>query len=104
MGIPLKELIEKHCGGVIGGWDNLFVVIPGGSSVPLLPKKICDTITMDFDSLRAVGSGLGTAGVIVMNKSTDIIDAICRLAFFINMSHVVNAPHVVKALAGCIAY
>jgi NADH-quinone oxidoreductase subunit F len=82
MGIPLKELIEKHCGGVIGGWDNLLAVIPGGSSVPLLPKEICDTINMDFDSLRAVGSGLGTAGVIVMNKSTDIIEAICRLAFF----------------------
>ena len=82
MGIPLKELIETHCGGVIGGWDNLLAVIPGGSSVPLITKKVCDTIEMDFDSLRAVGSGLGTAGVIVMNKSTDIIDAICRISYF----------------------
>jgi NADH-quinone oxidoreductase subunit F len=82
MGIPLKKLIETHCGGVIGGWDNLLAVIPGGSSVPLLNKEVCDTIEMDFDSLRAVGSGLGTAGIIVMNKSTDIIDAICRISYF----------------------
>ncbi len=82
MGIPLKELIEKHAGGVIGGWDNLLAIIPGGSSVPMLPKEICETITMDFDSLRAVGSGLGTAAVIVMNKSTDLIYAIARLSKF----------------------
>ena len=82
MGIPLKELIEKHAGGVRGGWDNLLAVIPGGSSVPLLPKSICDTITMDFDALRNVGSGLGTAGVIVMDKSTDVIAAIARLSYF----------------------
>lgn len=82
MGISLKELIEVHAGGVIGGWDNLLAVIPGGSSVPMLPKEICETITMDFDSLRAVGSGLGTAAVIVMNKSTDLIYAIARLSKF----------------------
>ena len=82
MGIPLKELIEKYAGGVRGGWDNLLAVIPGGSSVPLLPKSICDTICMDFDSLRAAGSGLGTAGVIVMDKSTDVIAAIARLSYF----------------------
>lgn len=82
MGIPLKDLIEKHAGGVIGGWDNLKAVIPGGSSVPMLPKSICDTVVMDFDSLRAVQSGLGTAGVIVMDKSTDVIEAIERLSHF----------------------
>ncbi len=82
MGIPLKELIEKHAGGVRGGWDNLKAIIPGGSSTPLLPKEVCDTAIMDFDSLRAVQSGLGTAGVIVMDKSTDIIQAIARLAHF----------------------
>ncbi len=82
MGIPLKDLIEKHAGGVIGGWDNLKAVIPGGSSVPMLPKSICDTVLMDFDSLRAVTSGLGTAGVIVMDKSTDVIEAIERLSHF----------------------
>src|SRR3546814_503360 len=82
MGIPLRELIEKHAGGVRGGWDNLPAVIPGGSSVPLLPKSICDTVLMDFDSLREVKSGLGTAAVIVMDKSTDVIAAIARLAHF----------------------
>ncbi len=82
MGIPLKELIEKHAGGVRGGWDNLLAVIPGGSSVPVLPKDICDTVLMDFDSLREQRSGLGTAAVIVMDKSTDIIEAIARLSKF----------------------
>ncbi|MGB4106626.1 MAG: NADH-quinone oxidoreductase subunit NuoF [Alphaproteobacteria bacterium] len=82
MGIPLKELLDKHCGGVRGGWDNLLAVIPGGSSTPLLPKSVCESLPMDFDSLRAAGSGLGTAGVIVMDKSTDIIYAIARLSYF----------------------
>jgi NADH-quinone oxidoreductase subunit F len=82
MSIPLKELIEKHCGGVRGGWDNLLAVIPGGSSVPVLPKHICDTVLMDFDALREQRSGLGTAAVIVMDKSTDIVKAIARLSRF----------------------
>ena len=82
MGIPLRELIEEHAGGVRGGWDNLLAVIPGGSSVPVLPKSICDTVLMDFDSLRDVQSGLGTAAVIVMDKSTDIVKAIARLSEF----------------------
>ena len=82
MGIPLKELIEKHAGGVRGGWNNLLAIIPGGSSVPLLPKDICDTVLMDFDSLRNVKSGLGTAAVIVMDKSTDVVRAIARLSKF----------------------
>jgi len=82
MGVPLRELIEKHAGGVRGGWDNLLAVIPGGSSVPCIPRSICDTVMMDFDSLQAVKSGLGTAAVIVMDKSTDIVAAIQRLAHF----------------------
>lgn len=82
MGIPLKELIDKHCGGVIGGWENVQGIIPGGSSVPCLPKDICDDILMDFDSLREVKSGLGTAAVMVMDKSVDIIAAITRLSAF----------------------
>ncbi|KAL3346824.1 hypothetical protein AABB24_025325 [Solanum stoloniferum] len=82
MSISLKELIERHCGGVRGGWDNLLAVIPGGSSVPLLPKNICEDVLMDFDALKAVQSGLGTAAVIVMDKSTDVVDAIARLSYF----------------------
>ena len=82
MGIPLRELIEKHAGGVRGGWDNLLAVIPGGSSTPLMPQSVCNTITMDFDALKEAGTGLGTAGVIVMDKSTDIVKAIARLSYF----------------------
>ncbi len=82
MSIPLRELIDRYAGGVRGGWDNLLAVIPGGSSVPLIPKSICDDVLMDFDALRDVKSGLGTAGVIVMDKSTDLIRAIDRLAQF----------------------
>ena len=82
MGIPLRELIDKHAGGVRGGWENLLAVIPGGSSVPLIPKSVCDNVIMDFDALADVQSGLGTAAVIVMDKSTDIIAAIWRLSQF----------------------
>lgn len=82
MGIPLKELIEKHAGGVVGGWENLQAVIPGGSSMPVLSKKICDTIKMDFDSLVEVQSGLGTAGVVVIDKSQDIVKCFARIARF----------------------
>ena len=82
MGIPLKELIEKHAGGVQGGWDNLLAVIPGGSSVPMITKEQCDTAVMDCDGLRELGSGLGTGAVIVMDKSTDIVKAISRLSKF----------------------
>jgi len=82
LGIPLKELLDRHAGGVRGGWDNLKAVIPGGSSTPILPKDICDTVLMDFDSLKEVKSGLGTAGVIVMDSSTDVVYAIARLAHF----------------------
>jgi NADH-quinone oxidoreductase subunit F len=82
LGIPLRELIDTYAGGVRGGWDNLLGVIPGGASVPVLPKSICDTVLMDFDSLRDVKSGLGTAAVMVMDRSTDIIHAIARLSQF----------------------
>ena len=82
MSIPMRELIEKHARGVRGGWDNLLGVIPGGSSTPVLPKNICDTVLMDFDALVEVKSGLGTAALIVMDKSTDIIKAITILARF----------------------
>ncbi|MEE8272347.1 MAG: NADH-quinone oxidoreductase subunit NuoF [Alphaproteobacteria bacterium] len=82
LGIPLKELIERHAGGVRGGWDNLLAVIPGGSSTPVIPKDVCETVLMDFDGLREVQSALGTAGVIVMDKSTDVIYAIARLSHF----------------------
>ena len=82
MSIPFEELIERHCGGIRGGWDNLKAVIPGGSSVPLLPADIAREAIMDFDWLREQRSGLGTAAVIVMDQSTDVIKAIWRLSKF----------------------
>ncbi len=92
MSIPLRELIERHAGGVRGGWDNLLGVIPGGSSVPIITKDVCEKVLyaelivtrarMDFDSLRDAGTALGTAGLIVLDKSTDVIDAILRLSKF----------------------
>ncbi|HPD94030.1 MAG TPA: NADH-ubiquinone oxidoreductase-F iron-sulfur binding region domain-containing protein, partial [Pararhodobacter sp.] len=63
-------------------WGNLKAVIPGGSSVPVLPAEQIRTAIMDFDSLRDLKSGLGTAAVIVMDQSTDIIKAIWRLSKF----------------------
>ena len=82
MGISFRELIETHCGGITGGWDNLLAVIPGGSSVPLVPAAEIMDAPMDFDGLKALGSGLGTAAVIVMDKSTDIVRAISRISYF----------------------
>ena len=82
MGISFRELIETHAGGIRGGWDNLLAVIPGGSSVPLVPAAQIKDAPMDFDGLKALGSGLGTAAVIVMDKSTDIVRAISRLSYF----------------------
>jgi len=82
LGVPLKYLIQKYAGDVVGGWDNLQAVIPGGSSVPLLPKNLCEDVLMDFDSLKEAGSALGTAGVIVINKNTNITKVILRLSEF----------------------
>ena len=82
MSVPFKDMMDKHCGGIRGGWDNLLAVIPGGSSVPCVPAEQIMDCPMDFDSLRGLQSGLGTAAVIVMDKSTDMIKAIARLAYF----------------------
>ena len=82
MGISFRELIDRHAGGIRGGWDNLLAVIPGGSSVPLVPAAEIMDAPMDFDGLKALGSGLGTAAVIVMDKSTDIVRAISRISYF----------------------
>ncbi len=82
MGIPFRELIEKHCGGIRGGWDNLLAVIPGGSSVPLVPGADIIDAPMDFDGLKEIQTSLGTAAVIVMDKSTDIVKAIARISYF----------------------
>ncbi len=82
MGITMRDLIDTHAGGVRGGWDNLLAVIPGGASVPMMPKNLCEEAIMDYDGLREHGSGLGTGAVMVMDRSTDLIKAIARLSKF----------------------
>ncbi|MDR0484081.1 MAG: NADH-quinone oxidoreductase subunit NuoF [Alphaproteobacteria bacterium] len=84
LGISFKELIETHCGGVIGGWDNLLAVIPGGSSTPIIPAHLCERLTMDFEGMKAVGSSLGTGAVIVFNKSVEILKAMKNIVSFYN--------------------
>ncbi len=82
MSIPLRTLLEEHCGGVRGGWGNLKAVIPGGSSVRMITAAMAEEALMDFDSLSAMKSGLGTAACIVMDKSTDVVRAIARISYF----------------------
>ncbi|MBS3848345.1 NADH-quinone oxidoreductase subunit NuoF [Devosia neptuniae] len=82
MGESFKDIIEKHCGGIRGGWDNLLAVIPGGASVPCVPGERIQDAIVDFDGLKEAGSSLGTAAIIVMDKQTDIIKAIWRLSAF----------------------
>ncbi|MFI0846750.1 NADH-quinone oxidoreductase subunit NuoF [Mesorhizobium sp. IMUNJ 23232] len=82
MGISFRELVEKHGGGVRGGWDNLLAVIPGGASCPVIKGEDMADAIMDFDGMREKKSSFGTAAVIVMDKSTDIVKAIARLAYF----------------------
>jgi NADH-quinone oxidoreductase subunit F len=82
LGISFPELIERYAGGIRGGWDNLLAVIPGGASCPLVrADDMMDTL-MDFDGLRQVNSSFGTGGLIIMDKSTDIIKAIWRISVF----------------------
>lgn len=82
LGIPFRDLIEKHAGGVRGGWDNLLAVIPGGASCPVVRADQIMDAQMDFDGMRAIGSSFGTGGLIVMDKSTDVIAAISRISYF----------------------
>jgi len=82
MSIPMRELIERHGGGVRGGWKNLKAVIPGGASCPVLTAEQCEDAIMDYDGMRAARSSFGTACMIVMDQNTDVIKAIWRLSKF----------------------
>ncbi len=82
MGIPMRELIEKHGGGIRGGWKNLKAIIPGGASCPVIPAEQCGDAIMDFDGMRELRSSFGTACMIVMDQQTDVIKAIWRLSKF----------------------
>jgi len=82
MGVSMREMIERHGGGIRGGWDNLKAIIPGGASCPILPRDLCEDAIMDFDWMRENKSSLGTGCMIVMDQSTDVIKAIWRLSKF----------------------
>ena len=82
MSISFEELIERHCGGIRGGWDNLKAVIPGGSSVPVLPADVMMETDMDYDSISAAGSMLGSGAVIVMDEHTCMVNVLANLAHF----------------------
>jgi len=80
MGTPFKDLLEM-AGGVWKG-RALKAVIPGGSSVPVLPAEIIMQANMDYDSLRNVGSAVGAGSVIVMDETTDMVKVLERLSYF----------------------
>lgn len=80
LGIPFKELLEM-AGGVRGG-RKLKAVIPGGSSMPVLPADIMMNIDMDFDTLQKAGSGLGSGAVIVMDETVCMVRMLQRISHF----------------------
>lgn len=80
-GTPLMTIINDYCGGVTGG-KEIKMVIPGGSSMPPLTKEEALTIKMDDASLKAIGSAIGTAGVMVMNEDADIVKVLLRISKF----------------------
>ncbi len=82
VGIPVKQLIEEHFGGVRGGWGNLKAVIPGGISVRMIPAHEAEEAVMTYEDLQARGSGLGTGTMIVFDKDADLVKAIARASYF----------------------
>jgi NADH-quinone oxidoreductase subunit F len=80
MGIPFRDLLEI-CGGVQGG-RTLKAVIPGGSSVPVLPGEVIMRCTMDYTSLQQAGSSFGTGAVIVMDDTTCMVRVLQRISRF----------------------
>jgi NADH-quinone oxidoreductase subunit F len=82
MSIPLKQLLEAHAGGVRGGWGNLKAVMPGGGSTPMIPAHEAEIALMDYDSLRDFKTAMGSASVIVIDHSADLVRAVARLSKF----------------------
>ena len=83
LGTPFSELLEM-AGGVRKG-NKLKGVIPGGSSMPILPAEVMMEMTMDFDALAKAGSGLGSGAVIVMDETTCMVKACTRISRFYHM-------------------
>lgn len=80
MGIPLRELVENHAGGPLPG-RRIKAVIPGGVSAPVIPEHGLE-VGMDFDSLAAAGSMLGSAGVVVIDDATCMVKVATRIIEF----------------------
>jgi NADH-quinone oxidoreductase subunit F len=80
LGIPFKDLLD-YAGGVKGG-RKLKAVIPGGSSVPVVPGDVMLKVNMDYDSLKAAGSAIGSAAVIVMDETTCMVRVLERISRF----------------------
>lgn len=81
MGYPLMKLINEDCGGIAGG-RRLKAVIPGGSSVPILTAEECEKVNLDYESVAAAGSMLGSGGIIVMDETADIFESTMNLTHF----------------------
>jgi len=81
LGIPFMELLNEHAGGMLHPDRPLKAAVPGGSSMKVLPAPRCDVL-LDFDSLAAAGTSLGSAGGMVMDSSTCMVGALLNLAEF----------------------
>jgi NADH-quinone oxidoreductase subunit F len=82
MSVPMRQLIDEHFGGIRGGWGNLKAIIPGGVSMPVITAEMAETALMEFDNLKEMRSGLGTATLIAIDKSADLVAVIARVARF----------------------
>jgi NADH-quinone oxidoreductase subunit F len=80
-GVPILDIIYQYAGGVPGN-KAIKAVIPGGSSTPILRGDQLEGVCMDADSMKAAGSAVGTAGLIVMDEDTDLIAVLTRIAMF----------------------
>ena len=100
MSISLRDLIDKHCGGVTGGWNNLKAVIPGGASVPLIPKSVCDDALMDFDWLKEQHSGPWKQLLLLWIRALTLLKQFGDYQNFINMKAVVNVHLAEKVQVG----
>ena len=82
MSVPLRQLLEAHAGGVRGGWGNLKAIMPGGGSTPMIPAHEAEIAVMDYDGMREFKTALGSASVIVIDQSADLVKAVARLSAF----------------------
>ena len=102
LGTPFAKLLEM-AGGMRGG-KKLKAVIPGGSSMPVLPADIMMETDMDYDSIAKAGSMLGSGAVIVMDETRCMVKACCGCPISITRNPAASARRAAKAPAGCTAW